>query len=245
MITYIIIGAILGAILGISGAGGAIIGIPLIMWLTGESLTSATSLILPIVGIAAIIVWIPQRQHTQWPIIAGVALPIMGATLATGYVRPYIPSPLITLIIIGFALWGLYQTWIPQQDTPPLTSSILGKSILLGTLAGIVTTLTGLGGGLLLVPLIKRGFGVSISAAIATSLTIITLSCSMAIASLYFHHELALFSTMQLISILAGTVLISTLSRQWRLRSTPEQQQFIQKWVYSGVLVLSILGMLT
>jgi uncharacterized protein len=214
------------------------------MWLTGESLTSATSLILPIVGIAAIISWIPQKQYTQWPIIAGVAFPIMIATLTSGYVRPYIPSSVITFIIIGFALWGLYQTWTPQQDTPSATRSLLGKSIGLGILAGIVTTLTGLGGGLLLVPLIKRGFGVSISAAIATSLTIITLSCSMAIASLYLHHELVLFSAKQLISILAGTILISTLSRQWRLRSTPERQQFIQKWVYSVVLVLSIFGML-
>ncbi len=214
------------------------------MWLTGETLTSTSSLILPIVGITALITWLPQRQHTQWRIITGVTLPIVLASLASGFFRPFIPEIALTLTIICFSMWGLYHTWATQKETPTLPQHILLKSIRLGSMAGIITTLTGLGGGLLLVPLIKRGFRVPISAAIASSLVVIMMSCAMAVTSLFIHDQLTVFPPIPLMYILVGAGLSSLLIRLWKSHSSAITQQTVQKWVYSAVLVISMCGLL-
>ncbi len=242
---YLFLGGILGAVLGMSGSGGAIIGIPLVMWLTGQSLKASTALILPIVGIAALMTWVPQRQHTRWAIVIGVVFPMFLAATASGWIRAYIPDLAIKTSLVAFAIWGLISTWKPQLDVNPQSrKSTILKSIALGSLAGVVTTLTGLGGGLLLIPLLKQGFRVSISTAVSTSLMMISLSCAMAMISLEYHHQLLLFSLRNLGFVVGGIAFTSWIFKHWLAKTPIKTQHHVQKWVYSSVLVVSILGLL-
>lgn len=246
MISFLIMGLILGLVLGLSGSGGAIIGIPLIIWMTKAPLAQATTLVLPIVGMAAFVTWIPQRHSTQWRIVGMTTLPMILSAAVTGLLKPYIPNELILALLIGFPIWGLWSTWIRNthpSEYQPVASFPL-RSVGLGALAGSLTTLTGLGGGLMLVPILKRGFNLSIAAAVSSSLVMITISTLVAMSTLWVHDQLHVFPVHDLSLIFLGLSLVAVALRGWVTRCPATLHRLIQKWVYSLVLALSVAGII-
>jgi len=243
MINYIIIGAVLGSVLGLSGSGGAIIGIPLIMWMLHVDLKAASALVLPIVGIAAAMQWLPQRRLTQWPIVFSVILPLIISSAMSGFLRTLMPDLAIKALLGLFVVWGLWSTWFSKKTVIEVKQTVfLLKSTALGLLGGVVTTLTGLGGGLLLVPLLKQGFGLKIDKAVSTSLMMIILTCGVAMMSLYYHDQLITFSAAQLGSIIVGSFGVSLVIKWILQQGDKAKVQIIQKWIYTFVLTGSILG---
>jgi uncharacterized protein len=245
VIFYLSLGLLLGTIAGLSGAGGAIIGIPLLVLFTGVDIKAATSLILPVVSLAAFLTWLPQRKLTNWALASRMVIPLAISSWLSGYLKPYLPNWTITAALVLFALWGLYQTWKRQKPISEknLTHFTL-KATMTGLATGIVTTLTGLGGGIFMLPIFKQCFFLSQSAAVATSLIVIIVGCFIAMTTLSMTNQFQIFDFQTMLVIGAGISVVSLALREWLKRSTIDHQLKIRKMVYSIVLFFSIIGLL-
>lgn len=183
--TFIIIGFIVGIIMGLTGAGGALISIPLFIHLLQFSLKDATVLSLLTIIISTAINLFNQFSKIDFKIALAISI--------TGIFSNYLLLPLkqntsdlliafMLLIVVLFSLWSI---WNKNQKTnlQEKPNNLLPKAIVTGFIIGFLTAFTGLGGGVVLVPVLLQFFGKSYKNALATSLSIILIiSCS----SFYF-----------------------------------------------------------
>lgn len=177
MVVWGLLGFMVAGILGLVGAGGGIVAVPLFMSIGGYDIHTASILSLGVVGSAALLTWAPRRDLTHFkavlPILAG-ALPMI-----------YITIPLkartlpITLAIIlnCVALFSLYNLWF--NDKPPakeddsrdhMNRKEVLKVFVLGGLVGFLTTMVGVGGGIFLIIGLRYYFRLSTERSISTSL---------------------------------------------------------------------------
>ena len=132
--------------------------------------------------------------HPQAIIIAGllllIATPVLRVTIsiiafAVEHDMPYV---LITCLVLAILLFSfLFVTGAPVTHIPPATSSpSLGGLVLIFTgavLAGLLGALVGLGGGVLIVPLLTLAFGLPIEYAIGASIISVIATSSGAAAA--------------------------------------------------------------
>jgi len=135
-----------GILLGLTGAGGSIIALPLLQFLMGMSVHEASVAVLPIVGVVALLSVFPQRRHVHLRLAAvllGVSMPV---TYAMAWAKPFVPESVITGLILLFIGWAFVQTWRPSDARVASFSLSIGISgVVVGAVAGALTTLTGLG----------------------------------------------------------------------------------------------------
>lgn len=170
---YIMIGLIVGLMMGITGAGGALIAIPLFITFLHFTLKEATILSLIAVILGTIINLFGQKNKVDHKMIFGFV--IFGAvgnflTLKLKAVVPDLAVASLLALIVFFSLWNIWRSPHVKNNVPSKVHFI--KIAVTGSLLGVITTLTGLGGGVLLLPILIR-FGKTYEEAIPTSLAII------------------------------------------------------------------------
>jgi uncharacterized protein len=183
ILTILVLGLTVGVLVGLLGIGGGVVLVPATVYLLGydQHLAQGTSLfiLLPPIGLGALRqYW--KNGHVDLP--AGIYCAI--GFLLGGYVGGRIAVPMSSrhlqgifgffLILSALLLWRKTQT-APKPVRPsdkadrgnPLrTLGILGIAAFCGVAAGMV----GIGGGVLLVPLLGLLFGFSQHRAQGTSL---------------------------------------------------------------------------
>ncbi len=174
-IALVVVGLIGGFLSGSFGVGGGIVMIPLLIWLTGmdQRRASATSLaaIVPSVVVGSI----GYLIHGEVDLLAALALAIgtvPGALIGTRLLRRLPLSVLrwgfvLLLVVIALRLifGGTDRGGEVEQNL--LTFVVL---ILVGIVTGICSGLFGVGGGVIMVPVLVVGFGVGDLVAKGTSL---------------------------------------------------------------------------
>ncbi len=214
--------------LGLIGAGGSILTVPILVYMLGVKPLVATGYSLLIVGSAAAAGSV--RYWRQGMINAKAALtfapPAMLTVLATrSFIIPALPYTILgveknILIIMLFALLMITASYFmlkPIKVMPNFSHNIghsnLLKLVFSSAGIGLLTGLVGAGGGFLVVPSLITLFGLSVKEAIGTSLTIIAINSLMGfngdIASgISFDWSLlGIFITLTLLGIFAGTSL--------------------------------------
>jgi uncharacterized membrane protein YfcA len=181
-VNFLLIGLIVGGALGLTGGGGAIIGIPLLVHLGGLSINRASVLALPIVAISSCVSLIWQRRFIDLSVVLKIVLAGIPATIGMAFVKPYIPIWVIQGALVLIAVWGLYTVWFVSSISGKRPRPRAGMEWGIGFLSGVMTSLTGLGGGLLLLPLLRRFMGVEDKVATATSLSIIVVNALVSFA---------------------------------------------------------------
>ena len=192
----ILYGSAIGLSLGLTGAGGSIITIPILVYLLGMNAHSATGTSLVIVGVGSIAGVIQyafgRTKYLHWKIALVFAIAgIVGAFLGS-YTNALLPSNVILylfaslMIIIGILMLK-EKSYLKGGESPSLknikTLSGWSKFIGAGLLVGFMTGFFGVGGGFLIVPVLVLILLFPITHAIATSLMIIALNCLWGILS--------------------------------------------------------------
>lgn len=179
---------IMGITLGLIGAGGSILTVPILVYLFHITPTLATSYSLLIVGITALlgaIIYLPKKQIDI--IIALIfAFPSLVSILLTRtYIVPNLPASFLGInkdvwIMVLFSTLMMSAAFFMLKSEPKISSEpkkikflmVIPSSAVIGLLTGLI----GAGGGFLIIPSLMILFSLPIKKAIGTSLLVIALN---------------------------------------------------------------------
>lgn len=261
MLTSLILGAIVGAVLGLTGAGGGILAVPALVVGMGWPMQQATPVALVAVsGSAAIGALEAFRKRlvryraALFMAAAGVPLTSVGVRLAHALPQRVLLGLFATvmLVVAGRLLLQALRRGRPgnvesrfcvgyiSPDTGRLIWSwTTGVALAAtGALTGLMTGLLGVGGGFIIVPMLRKVTNVSMHGIVATSLMVIALVGIGGVVATILHGtplplDLTLwFSLTTAAGMLAG-----------RLASHHLSAQHVQTG-FAGVLIFVALGLM-
>lgn len=169
-----IIGLSVGTVLALTGAGGSILAIPLFITLLNMPLMMATTSSLIVVVVAALIGATTLPGKTNVKVALLLFLSSTFGAWGTLPIKSAMPEIALKLLLAFISLYSLLIMWRPINYKLSLKRPFV-LHLIGGFILGGLTTLTGLGGGVVLVPWLKVSTG---KVDIVTSLTTIALISS-------------------------------------------------------------------
>lgn len=238
--TYAGIGLIVGIIMGLTGAGGALISIPLFISFLGASLKEATILSLVAVVFGTSVNLMAQLSKIDKKIALSLGISGITANYGTLFLKPLMPDLVVAgllTLIAGYSLWSVWS--IKKSTSSESSDGVVVKALVAGALLGVLTTLTGLGGGVVLVPILIKLFGMDYDQALPTSLATIFI---ISVSSFIFQAETAfqLISLIQLVYLGVGALIAFFLLKLLLIRLEDSRVAIIRKAVFSIVAVYSV-----
>ncbi|MFC8855404.1 sulfite exporter TauE/SafE family protein [Streptomyces sp. NPDC057144] len=183
LILALIAGAVAGVSLGALGAGGSILTVPALIYLLGFTPAAATtaSLVVVIVTSVTALVAHARAGTVRWR--AGLLFAAAGVLPAAvaGALSARVPEAVLTVLFAALAaLAGLHML---RRRTPPENGTVSGtRAAGAGAGLGAVTGFLGVGGGFLAVPALVTVLAVPMSAAVGTSLLVVSANALLALA---------------------------------------------------------------
>jgi len=193
MIFGLISAVLMGITLGVFGAGGSILTVPILVFLMGVAVTEATAYSLFIVGVTALFgaysYYKKDLIHFKVGLIFA-APAFVGVYSVRLWLMPALPESVLsfshwelskdTLVLMVFALimiMAAYAMIKPSKassfkEPKSLNYPLIGVE---GLLVGAVTGFVGAGGGFLIIPALVILAGLSMKQAVGTSLMIIAI----------------------------------------------------------------------
>lgn len=178
------LGLTVGVILGLIGAGGVMMTIPILMVAVDFSIVQAATGSLLVV-VAASLAGLFGRGLAQARIRYAIVLGLIGAPFASvgSFIAVRLSETWLEVLLVGIMFYASYSMWnraTEDQDKPePVVSTT--TLIAVGSTVGLVTGLVGVSGGVVLIPAMVLRMGLSISVATATSLLIMLSNSSIAL----------------------------------------------------------------
>lgn len=214
----VVAGLVVGLLLGLTGGGGSILTVPLLVYGVGLEAKVAIATSLLVVGLASLAALLPHSRagNIYWRtgLIFGVAG--MAGAYSGGWVARYLAETVL-LLLFAAVMIGSGAAMLRRPSHRALASVPLGRSWLRvvgdGFIVGIVTGLVGAGGGFLVVPALVLLGGLPMHAAVGTSLLVISMKCFAGLAG-YATHVPVDGTAALIVGVLAiaGTTLGSRLS---------------------------------
>ena len=208
----IVLGLIVGFILALSGAGGGIFAIPLLVFGLNISLTQAAPIALLAVMSAASVGAIQGlnkgivRYKTALLMAAfGIAFAPLGVWLAKHAPTQYL-SIIFALILVYIAtrMWhrDFKKVYDNANNPPPAcalnpatsklfwTANCTKRLVVTGSAAGLLSGLLGVGGGFVIVPSLRKVSNFDTQTIVATSLAVIALVSAGSVATYLLHGDI-------------------------------------------------------
>ncbi|KAK43715.1 membrane protein [Caballeronia jiangsuensis] len=195
----VILGAIVGLILALTGAGGAILAVPLLLFGLHLGVAQAAPIALLAVGLSAAfgaIIGLRARivRYRAAVLMAAVGTVCSPVGLWLAHRLPNGPLSLIFSAVLAYVALRMFRQTTESKSQPVQRNRTLqpcqlnsgtGRFVwtaactralaFAGTGAGFLSGLLGVGGGFVIVPALKRSTNASVQVIMATSLAVITL----------------------------------------------------------------------
>lgn len=171
------IGAVLGLLLGLTGAGGSLVALPLLLSLH-LPLRDAIGVSLGAVAMSAAIGAIPRARQgmVAWRPVLLLTLAGWPGNAVGQWLGRFIPESALILGFCLLVLWSAWRMWrgagLPQRCSGPLRSAPL---VAIGVGVGLLSGVMGVGGGFLIVPALLWFTPLTMLGATATSMAVIAL----------------------------------------------------------------------
>jgi uncharacterized membrane protein YfcA len=198
----VLCGGLVGFALGMTGGGGGVFAVPLLVYGLSIPPREAVGISLAAVGGTALFGVIPRLRHGEVEWRTGLVFAVagmLGAPVGTFLAR-LLSEQLLLLLFAALMLIVAWRMWTKARDPrlasevcahnrePPeddsvcqrdsvgrlrMTSRCAGLLLLVGLLTGILSGLFGVGGGFVIVPALILFSGMEIHRAVGTSLLVI------------------------------------------------------------------------
>ncbi len=184
------LGLAIGLIVGAVGGGGAILALPVLVYILGEGVGPASTASLIVVAVAAAVGAgaLALRGHVCWRLALSFSAPAAIGSLLGAIANVAVSGRLLILTFVPVMLIAAGATWHRagsegENDDGGCPASSFARIALAGLGVGALTGFFGVGGGFMIVPVLTLWFGMGFRRAVATSLVIITLTGLAALAS--------------------------------------------------------------
>ncbi len=182
-------GLVVGLSLGLTGGGGSIFAVPLLIYALGVEPRTAIGLSLAAVGVTAGFGAVLRAKSGEIEWLPGLVFAVGGMAFAPLGIRighHLAPALLLSVFALLMTYVG-WRMWRGKADGDPATGPCVVRNggrlsgqcyvrlILAGAVAGLLSGLFGIGGGFVIVPALIYVTGTSIHRAVATSLLAIFL----------------------------------------------------------------------
>jgi len=243
---HLIIGLIIGAVMGLTGAGGALVAIPLFMQLLGQSLKEASLYSLVAVVLASLINYVTKRSYTQYRI--GILLVIASAfgSFFTAPFKQMLPSFWIAFILSLVSIYALFNIWYPldlKETSEKDSHQKIWSSLFVGLGLGALTTFTGLGGGVLMFPILLGVYKLNRTQALATSLFAVGLS-SLSSLIIQVKKGASLSIDSNFFYLVVGIIVAAFLLKKYSTLLKEHTFLKVQQVLFTGVVVLALVKIL-
>lgn len=189
------LGLAVGVVVGALGGGGAIITVPILVYLLGQSPAAATTGSLIIVGLTSLAGLIPHGRAGHVRVRDGIAFGALGVagSVAGSLLNHVVPGPILMTSFAGLLfLVAALMTRGRRRDARARDAGEAASSgerrslpVLVGaaTIVGLLTGFFGVGGGFAVVPALVLVLGFTMPEAVGTSLLVIVINSLTALAS--------------------------------------------------------------
>ena len=184
------LGFAIGLVVGAIGGGGAILALPLLVYVLGEEVGPASTASLIVVAVAASVGAgaLALRGHVCWRVALTFTVPAAPGALLGTVASTTVSGEALILAFVPVMLVASAATWQRaahehSEEAGRCPDVRAGRVVVAGVGVGALTGFFGVGGGFLIVPILTLWLGFSFRRAIATSLVIITLTGLVALAS--------------------------------------------------------------
>ncbi|MFZ6816732.1 sulfite exporter TauE/SafE family protein [Undibacterium sp. Ji22W] len=208
ILVVVMIGIMVGLIMGLTGAGGGMLAVPALVYSQGWSMQEAMPVALLAVSLGALIGAIDglRRHQVRYKAallmaLAGAPMTSLGVFVASRLSQQFLMLAFATVLVIVVVrlvvqaragasaavrtdAMAMVNQHTGKFDWSWATAAIIG---LIGACAGFATGLLGVGGGFIIVPLLRHFTNLSMQSAAATSLMVITLVGAVAVTSAVSH----------------------------------------------------------
>jgi uncharacterized membrane protein YfcA len=183
-------GLVIGLVVGAVGGGGAILALPVLVYVLGQGVGPASTASLIVISIAAGFGAGSLARHGQvcWRLALTFSLPAAAGSLAGAVANRAVSGPVLILAFVPVMLLAAGATWqragAGRDEEDRGCPAVPAVRVGLGGLAvGALTGFFGVGGGFMIVPVLTLWLGLAFRRAVATSLVIVTLVGLAALAS--------------------------------------------------------------
>lgn len=240
MVLSLALGVVVGVIMGLTGAGGGILAVPLLVFGLQMSVAQAGPIGLLAVGISATLGALIGLKNGIVRYRAAILIAGTGILFAPlgGWLARRLDTSVLGVVFAAVLAWVAYKTFKDARvyDTgarqihpalPCLRDAQRGRFIwtskcaqilaVAGAIAGVLSGLLGVGGGFVMVPALQRYTDLASQAVVATSLAVIALVSLAGVGSSFATGQLDLavalpFATGGAVGMGAGTLLSTRLS---------------------------------
>ncbi|MFE9747754.1 sulfite exporter TauE/SafE family protein [Saccharothrix saharensis] len=183
LILALVAGAVVGLSLGALGGGGSVLAVPALIYLLGFTPDQATTASLLVVAATSLTALTAHARSgaVRWRLGAVFALAGVVPAAAAGVLTRHVPAPALTgafALIAAVAAGSMLRKARPvASDVRPVRAAGVGAGL------GAMTGFLGVGGGFLAVPALVGVLAVPMTAAVGTSLLVITTNATVALTA--------------------------------------------------------------
>ncbi|HEX4941258.1 MAG TPA: sulfite exporter TauE/SafE family protein [Actinomycetota bacterium] len=231
------IGLVSGVLAGVFGVGGGIVMTPGIQVLLGAPPIVALATPLPVILPTALAGALAYRRRGEvdvraatWLAGPGVVAAVLGAWLTTAIDTRVLL--IVTALLLAWQAISILRAGQRRRAGRPATVSVLGG---IGVLAGLVSGLLGIGGGLVMVPLLAGRLGMPLKRALGTSLLAIV---ALVVPGAVVHGVLGHLDLWLCVALMVGSVPGARLGAAIALGA---RERTLRVVVGCGLLAVSIL----
>lgn len=174
----VLVGLVSGVLSGLFGVGGAVVTTPAVNVLLGGSAIQAVATPLPVVIPSSIVgaFTYARAGEVSFRALRYAALPGVAGAVAGAYLTDLVNPHLLLVLLSVLIAWTAVQVARGRQPRTPWAKGRTPgwKHGLVGLVAGFVSGLLGVGGGIVMVPAFTLWIGMPLKRALGTSLVTIS-----------------------------------------------------------------------
>jgi uncharacterized membrane protein YfcA len=217
IVVTVVCALVIGVSLGLLGAGGSILMVPLLTFVASmpprEAITSSLFAVAVTAALATVLHGSKGRVRWRTGLVFGVAG--MCGAFAGARVSAWLPERLLMVLfglLMATAAFAMLRgrRWIEEKAEKPFTGSAVAAIAAEGAALGCLTGLVGVGGGFIIVPVLTLLARLPLKAAVGTSVMVISMNATAGLvghlgqAAIDWELTLAITAAMMVGSVIGG-----------------------------------------